>query len=215
MRRTGVRLVGGSLQKSRDRAPRKWRRGPWIPRDRADAAKGLRGTEAPRNEIFAGFEASDNYASAYLGGGYAFGKGLYAPGWRLRSVASYGRYRYDGSLPVGTDYMATAFDGEEYFGSALVGYQFHPGASLIVKLFAGIESDSQIISPHDPNNSRAGQRARLEAASRKLDRSVAEDLYVGRRLLRHGLPAILGAGSARLSRAPAPLARPGGGRAWQ
>jgi hypothetical protein len=88
-------------------------------------------TEAPRNEIFAGFEASDNYASAYLGGGYAFGKGLYAPGWRLRSVASYGRYRYDGSLPVGTDYMATVFDGEEYFGSALVGYQFHPDASLI------------------------------------------------------------------------------------
>ena len=88
-------------------------------------------TEAPRNEIFAGFEASDNYASAYLGGGYAFGKGLYAPGWRLRSVASYGRYRYDGSLRVGTDYMATVFDGEEYFGSALVGYQFHPDASLI------------------------------------------------------------------------------------
>ena len=56
-------------------------------------------SEAPRNEFFTGFEASDNYASAYLGGGYAFGKGFYAPGWRLRSVASYGRYRYDGTLP--------------------------------------------------------------------------------------------------------------------
>lgn len=43
-------------------------------------------SDAPRNEIFTGFEVSDNYASAYLGGGYAFGKGLYAPGWRLRSV---------------------------------------------------------------------------------------------------------------------------------
>jgi cellulose biosynthesis protein BcsS len=40
--------------------------------------------------------------------------------------------------------------------SALVGYQFHPGGRLIVKLFAGIESDSQIISPHDPNNSVQG-----------------------------------------------------------
>ena len=60
-------------------------------------------SEAPRNEFFTGFEASDNYASAYLGGGYAFGKGLYAPGWRLRSVASYGRYRYDDTLPVGVD----------------------------------------------------------------------------------------------------------------
>ena len=44
----------------------------------------------------------------------------------------------------------------KYFGSALVGYQFHSGARLIVKLFAGIESDSQIISPHDPNNSVRG-----------------------------------------------------------
>ncbi len=113
-------------------------------------------SEAPRNEFFTGFEASDNYASAYLGGGYAFGKGLYAPGWRLRSVASYGRYRYDGALPVGVDWVATEFNGEEYFGSALVGYQFHPGGRLIVKLFAGIESDSQIISPHDPNNSVQG-----------------------------------------------------------
>jgi len=113
-------------------------------------------SEAPRNEFFTGFEASDNYASAYLGGGYAFGKGLYAPGWRLRSVASYGRYRYDGTLPVGVDNVAIEFDGEEYFGSALVGYQFHPGGRLIVKLFAGIESDSQIISPHDPNNSVQG-----------------------------------------------------------
>jgi len=81
-------------------------------------------SDAPRNEFFASFEVSDNYASAYLGGGYAFGKGLYAPGWRLRSVASYGRYRYDGTLPVGadSDNAATEFDGEEYFGSALVGY---------------------------------------------------------------------------------------------
>jgi hypothetical protein len=113
-------------------------------------------SEAPRNEFFTGFELSDNYASAYLGGGYAFGKGLYAPGWRLRSVASYGRYHYDGTLPVGANDVATEFEGDEYFGSALVGYQFHPGGRLIVKLFAGIESDSQIISPHDPKNSVQG-----------------------------------------------------------
>lgn len=113
-------------------------------------------SDAPRNEIFTGFEISDNYASAYLGGGYAFGKGLYAPGWRLRSVASYGRYRYDGTLQAGASHSAMEFHGEEYFGSALVGYQFHPAARLIVKLFAGIESDSQIISPHDPDNSVQG-----------------------------------------------------------
>jgi hypothetical protein len=112
--------------------------------------------ESPRNEIFTGFEASNNYASGYLGGGYAFGKGLYAPGWRLRSTGAYGQYRYDGALQAldGT-YFPVEFDGEDYFGSALVGYQFHP-AGMIVKLFAGIEIDSQVISPHDPNNSVQG-----------------------------------------------------------
>ena len=30
----------------------------------------------PRTEYFTGFEASDNYASGYVGAGYAFGKGL-------------------------------------------------------------------------------------------------------------------------------------------
>jgi hypothetical protein len=80
--------------------------------------------EAPRNEIFTGFEASDNYASGYLGGGYAFGKGLYAPGWRLRSVAAYGRYHYDGTLEVLPGVTAPIeFDGQDYFGSALAGYQ--------------------------------------------------------------------------------------------
>lgn len=84
-----------------------WRVGNWLRASGAGGfavlAFGLAASEAaaqsdgPRNEIFTGFEASDNYASGYLGGGYAFGKGLYAPGWRLRSVASYGRYRYDGS----------------------------------------------------------------------------------------------------------------------
>lgn len=118
--------------------------------------------DAPRNEIFIGFEFSDNYASAYLGGGYASSKGLYAPGWRLRSVASYGRYRYGGTLQAGTERIATEFHGEEYFGSALVGYQFHPGARLIVRLFAGIESDSQIVAPRDPDNSVQGSALGLK-----------------------------------------------------
>jgi hypothetical protein len=118
----------------------------------------------PRNELFTGFEASDNYASGYLGGGYAFGKGLYQPGWRLRSVGAYGRYHYDGTLLSGGDYVPTRFEGEDYFGSVLAGYQFHPGG-VIVKLFAGVESDSQVIHPHDPNNAVQGSRfgLRLQA----------------------------------------------------
>ncbi len=54
---------------------------------------------SPRTEYFTGFEVSDNYASGYVGAGYAFGKAGYAaPGFRLRAVGAYGRYDYEGSL---------------------------------------------------------------------------------------------------------------------
>jgi Cellulose biosynthesis protein BcsS len=116
--------------------------------------------EGPRNEFFTGFEASENYTSVYVGGGYAFGKGLYTPGWRLRSVASYGRYHYDDALLVGDDLWPIRFEGEAYFVSFLAGYQFHPGP-LIVKIFAGLESNSQAITPRDPNNDVQGSRLGL------------------------------------------------------
>lgn len=45
----------------------------------------------PRAEIFTGLEASNNATTGYLGAGYAFGKGLYEPGWRLRAVGALGR----------------------------------------------------------------------------------------------------------------------------
>ncbi|MGH6865327.1 MAG: hypothetical protein ACREDO_03935 [Methyloceanibacter sp.] len=54
--------------------------------------------EVPRAEFFTGFESSDNYNSGYVGGGYAFGKGLFEPGLRLRAVGSLGGYHYDGTL---------------------------------------------------------------------------------------------------------------------
>ena len=86
-------------------------------------------SEVPRNEIFTGFEASDNSASAYLGGGYAFGKGLYAPGWRVRAVASLRPLstmtaRCSRWVSISARPSSTA---SEIFGSALVGYQFHAG----------------------------------------------------------------------------------------
>jgi hypothetical protein len=40
-------------------------------------------------EVVTGFEASDNYANGYVGGDYAFGKGLYARGLRLRAVGAF------------------------------------------------------------------------------------------------------------------------------
>ena len=52
----------------------------------------------PHAEIFTGLDASNNAVSGYLGAGYAFGKGLYAPGWRVRAVGSLGSYDYRGTL---------------------------------------------------------------------------------------------------------------------
>jgi len=111
--------------------------------------------DAPHTEMFTGFETSDNYTSGYVGGGYAFGDGLHAPGWRLRAIGAYGRYHYDGTLFDGSDYLPTTFDGHVAFGAALIGYQFCPGA-VIVKMFGGIEVEDQRIAPHDPNNSVQG-----------------------------------------------------------
>ena len=111
--------------------------------------------DAPHTEMFTGFETSDNYTSGYVGGGYAFGKGLYDAGFRLRAVGAYGRYNYDGALFDGSDYVATTFDGQVGFAAALIGYQFRPGR-VTVKLFGGIEAEDQSITPRDPNNSVQG-----------------------------------------------------------
>jgi hypothetical protein len=118
--------------------------------------------DAPRSEYFTGFELSDNYASAYVGGGYAFGKaGLYEPGFRLRAVGAYGRYRYDGTLLVDGALIPTTFDGQAAYLAALAGYQFRPG-SFILRLFAGIEAEDQHIAPRDPNNSVQGSELGLK-----------------------------------------------------
>ena len=115
----------------------------------------------PRSEIFTGLEASNNAISGYLGAGYAFGKGLYASGWRIRAVGSLGRYDYRGTLfGAGSD-LGTTFDGDASYGAALLGYQFR-AETLIVKFFAGVEAEDQDISPRDPNNSVQGSAVGLK-----------------------------------------------------
>jgi hypothetical protein len=76
------------------------------------AAEALADPDQPRTEYFTGFEVSDNYASGYVGAGYAFGKAGYAaPGFRLRAVGAYGRYHYRGSLFLDAAAQPTTFDG--------------------------------------------------------------------------------------------------------
>jgi hypothetical protein len=107
--------------------------------------------QEPQAEVFTGLEASNNALSGYLGAGYAFGKGLYEPGWRVRSVGGLGRYDYQGTLfGAGAD-LATTFNGEGGFAAALIGYPFR-AQRLVLRLFAGVEGEDQRISPHDPGN---------------------------------------------------------------
>lgn len=119
------------------------------------------GPDEPHAEIFTGLDASSNAISGYLGGGYAFGKGLYQRGWRIRAVGSLGRYDYQGTLFGRGSDLATTFDGVDSFAAALIGYQFRAD-SLFVKLFAGIEAEDQQITPHDPNNSVQGSAVGLK-----------------------------------------------------
>ena len=102
--------------------------------------------------------------SGYLGAGYAFGKGLYQPGWRLRAVGALGRYDYRGTLFGSGADISTTFDGEASYGAALLGYQFRTQA-LIVKLFAGVEAEDQNITPRDPENSVQGSAVGLKLAA--------------------------------------------------
>jgi hypothetical protein len=115
----------------------------------------------PHAEIFTGLDASNNATTGYLGAGYAFGKGLYAPGWRVRAVGSLGRYDYRGTLFGGGSDLGTSFDGDASYGAALLGYQFRADA-LIVKLFAGVEAEDQSISPRDPANAVQGSAVGLK-----------------------------------------------------
>jgi hypothetical protein len=115
----------------------------------------------PHAEIFTGLDASNNAVSGYLGAGYAFGKGLYEPGWRVRAVGSLGRYDYRGTLFGGGSDLSTTFDGEASYGAALLGYQVRRQA-LIAKLFAGVEAEDQRINPRDPQNSVQGSAVGLK-----------------------------------------------------
>jgi hypothetical protein len=115
----------------------------------------------PHTEISTGLEASNNAVSGYLGAGYAFGKGLYERGWRVRAVGSLGSYDYRGTLFDGDAGVGTNFDGNASYGAALVGYQVR-AESVIVKLFAGVEAENQRISPHDPDNSVQGSAVGLK-----------------------------------------------------
>jgi len=105
--------------------------------------------------VFSGVETASNYTTVYAGGGYAFGDGFDAPGWRLRAVGAWGVYHYDGALFDGSAYRGFTFNGQVAFLAAQAGYQFHLGRT-IAKAFIGMEAVDQVVTPFDPGNSVQG-----------------------------------------------------------
>ena len=157
-----------------------------------------RSLRPPHTEIFTGLEASNNAISGYLGAGYAFGKGPYEPGWRVRAIGALGRCDYRGTLfDAGAD-LGTTFDGEASYGAALLGYQFRTQV-LFLKLFAGVEAEDQSITPRDPEEFGARQRRRSQARGGKLARPFADVVPVRRCLVRNCVSAILEPGAGGLS----------------
>ena len=220
MRRAGVRLVGGSRQV----ASATWLRasgvgGTLVPRPQPDTAQGLRRAPKPHapNSSPASKRATTTLAR-YVGGGYAFGKadstsraGGSAPS------AAYGRYHYDGALPVDGVYVPTdvrrpgSISPPRWSATNSV-----PGGRLIVKLFAGIEAEDQhhrrrTIRTIQVQGSALGLRLQAESWLDLSERMLS----LRRRLLRHRVPGILGAGAAGLSAARATLVGAGRRRARQ
>jgi hypothetical protein len=72
------------------------------------ASAGPDGADGAHTEIFTGLDATDNSTQGYVGGGYAFGKGMDERGLRFRVLGAFGGYNYE-SGPGGAP--PTQFDG--------------------------------------------------------------------------------------------------------
>ena len=140
----------------------------------------------PHAEIFPGLEASNNAITGYLGAGYAFGKGLYEPGWRVRAaVRRWCRSRHDLRRRC-----------ELWRGTSRLSVPRPSPDREAVRRGRGRGSEDQ--------SARSGQfgvrqRRRPQARSRKLARPFAVMVLVHRRVVRNRVSAILELGAGRLS----------------
>ena len=142
-------------------------------------------------------------------------RGLTHPACGSAPSAAYGRYHYDGSLPSAAITLPIDVRRRGCF---------RRGAGRL-SVPSGRPSHRQAVRRHrgrgPAHRRRTIPTTRCKAARSvsgckpRLARPLGAILSLGRRDLRHGLPGILGAGPARLSRAAAFLARAGRRRARQ
>jgi hypothetical protein len=132
-----------------------------MPAD-ASAGETSNGT-TPTAETWFGGELRAGSWTVYTGTTSAWGGSLLADGWRVRSVAGYGQFRYERGEP-GTPTFRE-YEARSYFADVMPGYQLTLGQTT-VKLFAGGTLIDRNIVPDDPNDvgklSRMGVKAALE-----------------------------------------------------
>lgn len=92
----------------------------------------------PKSEYSVGVTVAADDWAVYAGGTRAIFGTLAEPGFRLRAVSGYGRYRYEGVRddPLTNTAVNMRFRGVSAFADVLAGLQFQSG-SVTLKAFAG------------------------------------------------------------------------------
>jgi hypothetical protein len=109
----------------------------------------------PWREVWAGGDWIENAWTAYAGFGAAPFGTLAENGWRVRSVAGYGRYHYERHRWIGKNLVPIRHDTTKTFADLLVGYQQGFGA-LTLKGFVGLAGRADLTTPYDAANPSEG-----------------------------------------------------------
>ena len=117
----------------------------------------------PWFETWTGASATQHAWSLYAGLTVAPFGDIRKSGFRLRTVAGYGRYRYDGNLLINRQVVPTVFRGTVTFAELLAGYQVRWGP-LTSKVFAGYYAELHVISPYNPSSHSHGRAEGIKLA---------------------------------------------------
>jgi hypothetical protein len=105
----------------------------------------------PWREMWGGADVTPHSWSVYSGMTLSPFGAIDANGWRVRVVAGYGAYGYDGSRQIAGELERQAFRGTVSFADLLLGYQKRYG-SLTLKAFAGGAAENHQVTPFDAEN---------------------------------------------------------------
>jgi Cellulose biosynthesis protein BcsS len=105
--------------------------------------------------MWGGADVTSRSWSVYSGVTLAPFGDLGGDGWRVRSVAGYGAYHYDGTRSVAGKLSPETFRGTIAFADVLLGYQKRYGP-LTLKVFAGIAAEEYHLNLFDAENVGGG-----------------------------------------------------------